>query len=451
MLLKKILVSIAALAAVAATAMTTASVAQAATTIPGTFNDITPTRILDTRAGVGAPMVKVAPRSTLTFNATSGLPGNVGSVALTVTAVAPTSTGWLTVYPSGVTKPLASTLNFTPGRNTPNSTIIDVGTGGNISIFNGSNGTVDVLADLTGWWTAGTVSPDTVGALNTMTPARILDTRDGAGTPAAALSTTVVPVAGVKGVPATGVSAVAANLTVTESTAAGYLSADSEVAQPDARTSNLNFQTNTSRANLVLLLLNPDGTVSVFNGSKGTAHIVIDVLGYFNASGDPAVGPSVDGAFVPTTSYRAVDTRVEGSPGSMEALSTRKLAVLPADVTFAFKAVAVTVTAVNAQAAGFFTVWDGLTGLPPTSNSNFLAGQNVAATTILPINPDGTVTVYNGSYGNLDIIIDVNGFVLNDLTAPPGAKAKANATKSGNTVVTDAIARARAWAAAKAK
>ena len=446
MMLKKTMVMVAAFAAAIATSLTTATVASADPSIAGTFNKLTPTRLLDTRSHIGSSTT-LKPQQTLSFNATVGIDAPVNAVALTITAVSPTGVGWLTVSPTGGTRPLASTVNFLPGRTTPNSTIVKTGTGGSVDVFNGSTGTVDVLADLTGYWTGGTVDPAVAGSMNTLTPTRIVDTRNGAGTPLAKKSTLKVPVEGHAGVPSANVSAVAVNLTVTNPTRSGWLTADSQTPPADAQTSSLNFLPKQSRAALAVVPVNLDGTISIYNGSDGTAAVVMDVLGYFNDG-----TPSVDGAYLPSTPFRAFDTRVVG--GALSALETRTFQVLPNDgvTPLIFKGLTVTVTAVTPQNAGFFTAWDGTTSLPATSNGNFLANEDSASTMIVPVNPnDGTVSVFNGSYGRVNIIIDIDGLVLNNVTPPPAAgmaTAKAmTAGKSHTAVLKDAIARIRALAA----
>ena len=82
------------------------------------FNPINPTRIMDTRNGVNG--VRLAPGEvrTLRIEGSSGLPASpIGSVALNVTAVNPTSdAGYLTIWPSGLEMPTASSLNFVAGE-----------------------------------------------------------------------------------------------------------------------------------------------------------------------------------------------------------------------------------------------------------------------------------------------------------------------------------------------
>ncbi len=436
----RLTVTVAALAAALATTLTTAGPASAAAT-PGTYAAAAPTRVLDTRAGIGAMPAKIASGATLTFSSTAGLGDPVSAVALNITVVDPVGAGYVTVWAAGTLRVPGSTVNFLPGRITANSTIVRPAADGRVSVYNGSTGAVDLVADRTGWWGGGTVDAGTAGALNAMTSTRLLDTRL-VGGPLTALTARKVPVRGRVGVPTSNVSAVAVNLTVASPTRSGYLVAGAELAQPGFRTSSVNFLAEQNRANLSVLPVNPDGSITIFNASAGSTHVVIDVLGYFNDG-----TPSADGAFVPSTSYRAVDTR--STQSALPALSTRKLAVLPNDGTaLVFKALAVNITVAAPQATGYLTAWDGVDGIPATSNNNFVAGESSANSTILPVNPDGTVTIYNASYGNLDVVIDINGFVLNDLSALPcAALCVAAPGKARQSAVEHAVASARQFAA----
>lgn len=117
-----------------------------------------PTRILDTRNGTGLwnrPAGALAPRKSVGINPSSPngcipvcpLPD---AFVLNVTATAPTATGFLTVYPAAL--PTASTLNFTPGMTVPNQTTVQANGGGGAWVYNGSSGSVQVVADESGWY-----------------------------------------------------------------------------------------------------------------------------------------------------------------------------------------------------------------------------------------------------------------------------------------------------------
>ena len=71
---------------------------------------------------------------------------------LNVTATAPSASGHLTVYPDGASVPSTSNLNFSAGETVPNLVIATVGSDGKVDFYNGSGGTVQVLADVSGWF-----------------------------------------------------------------------------------------------------------------------------------------------------------------------------------------------------------------------------------------------------------------------------------------------------------
>ena len=112
---------------------------------------VTPIRVMDTRIGLGVLKAKVGPgaQSTLTM---SGLPVGTTSVALNVTATNATAASFLSVYPAGQTRPTVSSLNFTQGQTIPNLVIVRVGVGNTVTFYNAA-GTVDILADLAGYYT----------------------------------------------------------------------------------------------------------------------------------------------------------------------------------------------------------------------------------------------------------------------------------------------------------
>jgi hypothetical protein len=88
-----------------------------------------------------------------------------------------------------------------------------------------------------------------------------------------------VAVAGRGGVPA-GATAVIANLTATNTTSWGFLSAWPTGA-PQPASSNLNFLGGQTVPNLVMLKLGAGGQLSIANG-PGSANVILDVMGYVN-------------------------------------------------------------------------------------------------------------------------------------------------------------------------
>jgi hypothetical protein len=116
------------------------------------YYGLTPTRILDTRTGAG----RLGPGATtdLTVAGVAGVPANATSVVLNATVVDPTGPeSFLTLFPNGTARPLASNLNFGAGEIVANLVVVRV-QNGKVSIYN-NLGSTHVVADVQGWFSAG--------------------------------------------------------------------------------------------------------------------------------------------------------------------------------------------------------------------------------------------------------------------------------------------------------
>ena len=195
------------------------------------------------------------------------MPRGVAAVVLDVTALRSTAGGYLTVWAGGAGRPGTANLNFGTGQTVGNLVLAPVGTDGTVNLYNGSNGTVHLVADVSGYVRAGTASVQ--GAVVPLVPARLLDTRSGlGGAQLAARATLRLIVAGLGGVPSDGVAAVVLDVTALHSTAGGYVTVwDGAANRPG--TASLNFSTAQTVGNLVLAPVNADGTVTLYNGSDG--------------------------------------------------------------------------------------------------------------------------------------------------------------------------------------
>ena len=115
-----------------------------------------PTRILDTRIGLGLSG-RFGPdqKRSLPIPLPAGVSADqVTAVVVNVTAVEPNAGGYLTLWPTGVAQPTASNVNYDSGEVVPNLAIVKLGTGASIDIYSSSgspNGIVDVL----GWFVRG--------------------------------------------------------------------------------------------------------------------------------------------------------------------------------------------------------------------------------------------------------------------------------------------------------
>ena len=375
----------------------------------GAFTPLAPSRILDTRTNTGATgPVPALGSVSVQVTGKGGVPAaGVSAVALNVTAVSPSGAGYITAWPSGTNRPAASNLNFSAGQNIPNLVIVPVGANGTIQLFNGSTGTVQLLADVAGYYLAG--APTLPGTFGSLAPSRILDTRTNTGAtgPVPALGSISVQVNGRGGVPATGVAAVALNVTAVSPSTAGYITAwPSGTARPNA--SNLNFHAGADIPNLVIVPVGADGKIQLFNGSPGTVQLLADVAGYYRGGTPAAIG-----AFTSLTPNRILDTRSNtGASGPVAALGTISIQVtgkggIP---TTGVSAVAFNVTAVSPTAAGYITGWPSGSNRPNASNLNFDAGRDIPNLVIVPVGADGKIQLFNGSPGTVQLLADVAGY-----------------------------------------
>ncbi|MEP7369636.1 MAG: hypothetical protein ABI662_08275 [Dermatophilaceae bacterium] len=382
----------------------------AAVSAAGGFTSLAPSRLLDTREGIGAPKVAVAANGTVNLQVTGkgGVPSGVSAVVLNVTVTAPTALGFVTVYGADP-RPTASNLNFVKGQTVPNLVIAPVRSDGTVNLYNGSAGTTQLIADVSGYFLSG--APTVDGAFGSLAPNRLLDTREGIGAPKVAVAahgTVHLQVTGSGGVPS-GVSAVVLNVTVTAPTALGFVTVFGADPRPTA--SNLNFVKGQTVPNLVIAPVRSDGTVNLYNGSAGTTQLIADVSGYFLSG-----APTVDGAFGSLAPNRLLDTREGiGAPkvavaahGTVHLQVTGKGGVPASKVS----AVVLNVTVTAPTALGFVTASAGGLGRPTASNLNFVKGQTVPNLVIAPVGENGQVDLYNGSAGTIQLIADVSGWFM---------------------------------------
>jgi cell wall-associated NlpC family hydrolase len=282
----------------------------AVVTTPGAFSALAPSRLLDTRTGLGLATgtpAALAAGATLSFQVAGrgGVPTTgAGSVVLNVTVTAPTAAGRITVYADGTARPATTNVSFAATQTVANLVVSRIGTDGKVNVANVSGGTVHLVADVSGYYLSG---PGTAaGTFTSLTPVRVLDTAAGVGAaraPVSAGASVSLLVAGAGGVPASGVGAVIVNVTATAPTSAGAVTVyPAGASRPVA--SNLNFTPSRTSTNMVEVRVGVGGRVVLFNGSAGTLTLSADVAGYYAAG-----APAVSGAFGALAPVRLLDTR----------------------------------------------------------------------------------------------------------------------------------------------
>jgi hypothetical protein len=251
------------------------------------FQPLTPLRVLDTRNKTGTTAAgPVAAHSTVRLNLSGELPTGVGAAVLNLTVTQPAASGFIIAYPNGQSVPGTSDLNFTARQTIPNQVIVPL-TNDVADFYNDSSGTVQLIADLEGYFSSG--APDWYVPDG---PTRIVDTRfgyssSGPAEPISAHGTIPIDSADYY----TGIAGPACvpncpppvdylfNVTVTQPQAPGSLTAYPS-GQVHPATSNLNFLAGQTIANLVTVQA-PGNIVRIYNDSSGLVQLVVDQEGYY--------------------------------------------------------------------------------------------------------------------------------------------------------------------------
>jgi hypothetical protein len=254
--------------------------------------------------------------------------------------------------------------------------------------------------------------PALFGDFVPLQPARVLDTRNGIGgrtTPAGPGTVIDVQVMGVGGVPTSGVTAVALNVTADQPTASSYFTIwPAREARPNA--SSLNFTAGKTVPNLVVMKPGANGKISLFNES-GQVHAIADIVGYFRDTGADRM--------LPVQPFRLLDTRngigaPKGKLGGDATMSLQVTGVANSGIPAAgVDAVVLNMTVDQPTAWSFLTVWPKGEPLPNASSLNFNAGQTVPNLVIAKVGADGQVNIFN-AFGQAHVIADVVGCFTTD-------------------------------------
>lgn len=403
-------------AVVSAGALALARPADAATvSTPGGYVAVVPKRIVDTRTGLNAP--KAAIRAGQTFTSAilghGGLPGSgVAAVQVTITVLSPTAAGGITAF--GATAPGTTNVQFNAKQTVSNSAIVPVS--GSVIRFEDaqSTGSAQVVIDLQGYYRSGT--PTQTGAYHSLsTPIRAVDTRSGVGLAAkAALGAGQVVVATPRGagLPASGVGAVAVTVTVAGPTRPGAIVAW-PTGTPRPGPATLNFPAGRGLSAFGVVALS-GGRMDLYNSATAAVNVIVDVVGYY-AAGAPAAA----GTFGALAGNRVLVSSV-GAGATIGARVTGGGVPRPAGTV-----ALVSVTVIGPTRAGGLTAWQSATPRPGVTTLQFAAGQQVLATTAVPISSSGYVNIYNGSSGSATVVVDVHGYTAQTtLTVPTTSRGR---------------------------
>jgi hypothetical protein len=225
-----------------------------------------------------------------------------------------------------------------------------------------------------------TATASTPSRFTPVAPQRLIDTRTGTGTAAAALLSGCTLV--VRPPVAAGSTAVSIDLVAVDSAAAGFLTVyPCGVTRP--LTSVVQARPGRVVSGSAIVPLGADGSFCLF--SNVSTHVVVDLFGAF--------APGSGSRFEPISSSRRYDSRTGGvvlAAGSVVRVGTRGSGGAPADST----AASFTVHALDAQADGFVTVWPCDTPMPVVSSVNVSAGSSVTNSVDVAVGTTGEVCFF---------------------------------------------------------
>ena len=144
---------------------------------PQEFVSMTPQRVLDTREAVYKQPALTSGQD-ITLSLTKYVPNTAVAVALNLTVVDGTGRSYLTLYPTGITKPFVSSINWSDAEAVANSVVVKLGTNQSINIFN-NNQTVNVVIDISGYYVNASAGAGAAGPAGPAGPAGA-DGEDGA-------------------------------------------------------------------------------------------------------------------------------------------------------------------------------------------------------------------------------------------------------------------------------
>jgi DNA-binding beta-propeller fold protein YncE len=247
------------------------------------FYPLPPCRVADTRSssypsGLGPPSLSAGVPRNFPVLESSCIPTDVTPAAYSFnfTAVPQGRLGYLSVWPTGETQPVVSTLNAPTGVTTANAAIVVAGIDGAIETYASNN--TDLVIDINGYF----APPGTGGlSLYPTVPCRVLDTRNGNGAFSGVLNPPVDVLGspcGVPGVPSQSQEAYVLNATVVPVGSLGYLTLW-PVGGMQPLVSTLNAHDGAVTSNMAIVPAGTNGKINAF--AYGMTNLILDISSYF--------------------------------------------------------------------------------------------------------------------------------------------------------------------------
>jgi hypothetical protein len=367
------------------------------------FIPSTPCRLVDTRNAtgpLGGPSIGAGASRSFIIPGTCGIPSTALAYSLNLTVVPQGTLGYITLWPTGQSQPVVSTLNSIDGRIKSNAAIVPAGTSGALSVY--ATNTTNVILDINGYFDSYT-DPASL-QFYPLTPCRVADTRSPAGALGAPSllggQMRIFPImSSACNIPGTA-SAYSLNFTAIPPAPLGYLTVwpDGE-SQPVVST--LNAPTGAITANAAIVPAGTAGAIELF--VTDPTDMAIDINGYFAPAGTGGL-----------SLYNLAPCRIEdsrqpsGAPpitGTITVSATGAACGVPSTA----QALVLNATAVPSGGLGYLTLWANGGMQPVVSTLNSLDGSITSNMAVVPTT-NGSVNAYAAGPGETYLILDISGY-----------------------------------------
>ncbi len=366
---------------------------------------VTPCRVVDTRGATGTfGGPSIAGGTSRDFpipQGSCGIPQTATAYALNVTAVPHGPLNYLTIWPTGSSQPVVSTLNSYDGRVKANAAVVPAGSNQAVSVF--VTNTADVILDISGYFVAAT--NDSALAFFPLTPCRVVDTRgaNGAlGGPRLQNSQArdfPVLQASACNIPSTA-QAYSLNFTALPKNGRplGYLSVW-PAGQSQPVVSTLNVPTGTITANAAIVPAGTGGDIMAYAYGNDT-DLIVDINGYF-AAASSAPNPM---SLYNVQPCRVLDTRNPSQGHLFQGELTVNVLGGPCPLPASAAGYVLNATVVPPGALGYLTLWPDGQQQPVVSTLNAADG---AVTSNMAIVPTTNGEIESFAFNPTNLILDV--------------------------------------------
>jgi alpha-tubulin suppressor-like RCC1 family protein len=363
------------------------------------FIPVTPCRVADTRnpnGPLGGPILAAGSTRSFTIAGTCGIPSNAQAYSVNLTVVPNGLLGYVTMWPTGQTRPVVSTLNSLDGRIKSNAAMIPAGTGGAVSLY--TTDATHAILDINGYFVPA--SNASALAFYPVTPCRLVDTRVGSGLlggPALLgnQERSFPLLSSPCNIPA-GAQAYSLNFTaVPRQGFLGYLTVW-PTGQSRPVVSTLNAPTGAITANAAVVPAGNGGAINAFVTNE--TDLVIDVNGYFAPPGSGGY------SLYNLTPCRVRDTREPAGSASFSGTVAVTATGVPCGVPPESRSFVLNTTVVPSGLLGYVTLWANGGPQPVVSTLNALDGAITSNMALVPTT-NGLVNIYasHPTYAILDI------------------------------------------------